>query len=51
MLHYSDFNNEFESHKYSSNCQMRAIVSQGGRPVEYWSKNLSETQQKYPTTD
>ena len=30
---------------------MGAIISQNGRPVAYWSKKLSSTQKKYPTTD
>ena len=51
MLHYPDFNKEFEIHTDSSNYQMGAVISQGGRPVAYWSKKLTETQQKYPTTD
>ena len=51
MLHYPNFNKEFEIHTDSSNCQMGAIISQGERPVAYWSKKLSEAQQKYPTTD
>ena len=51
MLHYLDFNKEFEIHTDSSNYQMGAVISQGGRPVAYWSKKLTETQQKYPTPD
>ena len=30
---------------------MGAVISQGERPVAYWSKKLTETQQKYPATD
>ena len=30
---------------------MGVVISQSGRPVAYWSKKLTETQQKYPTTD
>ena len=30
---------------------MGAVISQDGRPVAYWSKKLTDTQQKYPTTD
>ena len=30
---------------------MGAIISQNGRLVAYWSKKLSNTQKKYPTTD
>ena len=51
MLHYPDFNKPFELHTDSSNYQMGTIISQNGRPVAYWSKKLSTTQKKYPTTD
>ena len=51
LLHYPDFNDVFEIHTDSSNYQMGAIISQKGRPIAYWSKKLSETQQNYPTTD
>ena len=51
MLHYSDFNKEFKIHADISNYQMGAIISQEGRPMVYWSKNLSEIQQTYPTTN
>ena len=47
----SIFNKEFEIHTDSSNYQMGAVISQNGRPVAYWSQKLTETQQKYPTTD
>ena len=50
-LHYLDFNKFFDIHTDSSEYQMRAIVSQNGRPVIYWSKNLTDTQKKYPITD
>ena len=51
ILHYPDFNKVFEIHTDSSNYQMGAVISQGGRPIAYWSNKLTETQQKYPTTD
>ena len=44
MIHYPDFGKEFEIHTDSSNYQMGAVISQGGRPVAYWSKKLTETQ-------
>ena len=42
ILHCPDFGKEFEIHTDSSNYQMGAVISQGGRPVAYWSKK--ETQ-------
>ena len=51
LLHYPDFNKPFDIHIDSSEYQMGAVISQGGRPIAYWSKKLSDTQKKYPTTD
>ena len=51
MLHYPDFNMRFEIHTDSSEYQMGAIISQGGIPIAYWSKKLTDTHTKYPTTD
>ena len=51
MLHYPNFGKEFEIHADFSNYQMGTVISQGGRPVVYWSEKLTETQQKYPITD
>jgi len=42
---------KFEIHTDSSNYQIGAIISQGGRLVVYLSKKIFEAQQKYPTTD
>ena len=51
ILHYLDFNKEFDIHTNSSNCLIWAIISQKGRPVVYYSKKLIETQQTYLKTD
>ena len=51
ILHYPNFGKEFELHTDSSKYQMGAVISQGGRPVIYWFKTLTETQQKYHKTD
>ena len=50
MLYYPDFNKKFEIHTDSSNYQMGAIISQGGRPVACWFTKITEDQQKSPTT-
>ena len=51
MPHYPDLGKEFNIHTDSSNYQMGTRISQGGKPVAYWSKKLTETQQKHITTD
>ena len=51
MLYYPYFNKPFDIHTDSSEYQMGAVISQNRRPVAYWSKKLTETQRKYPTTD
>ena len=51
LLHYPNFNKPFDIHTDSSEYQMGAVISQDGRPIAYWSKNLSDAQNKYPTTD
>lgn len=51
MLYCPDFNKDFKIHTICSDYQIGAIISQNGRPVAYWSKNLSDTQKKCPTTD
>ena len=30
---------------------MSAVISQNNRPIACWSKKLTDTQRKYPTTD
>ena len=51
ILHYLDFNEEFDIHTNSSNCSIGEIISQKGRPVVYYSKKLIETQQIYLKID
>ncbi len=35
----------------ASNYQMGAVIIQQKRPVEYWSRKLTETKQKYHTME
>ena len=51
LLHYLDFQKEFDIYTDSSDHQMRGIISQNGRLVAYWSRKLSATQKKYPTIE
>ena len=51
LLYYPNFNRRFDIHTDSSQYQMGAVISQDNKPVAYWSKTLTDTQKKYPTTD
>ena len=51
MLYYPDFYKFFDIHTDSSEYQMGAIISQNERMIAYWYPKLTDTQNKYPTTD
>ena len=51
MVHYPDFNKEFEIYIDSGDYQMGTIISQNKRPVTYWSKKLSDTEKNIPATE
>ena len=51
MVHYPDFNKEFEIYIDSGDYQLGDIISQNRRPVAYWSKKLSDTEKNIPTTE
>ena len=51
ILYYPDFNKFYDIHTDSSEYQMGEIISQNERMVAYWSPKLTDTQNKYPSTD
>ena len=51
LLHYHEFNEEFEIYTDASKYQMGGIITQKGKVIAYWSKKLSSAQTKYPTIE
>ena len=49
-LVYPDYFNEFDIFTDASSKQMGAVMSQGNRLVVFFSRKLSETQQRYIVT-
>ena len=51
ILAYPDFDEPFEIHTDASGYQLGACISQKGRPIAFYSRKLSPTQQRYTTTE
>ena len=51
MLAYPDFDKEFQIHTDASHTQLGAVISQDGKPIAFYSRKLSPTQQSYITTE
>jgi hypothetical protein len=49
MLWYPDHNKPFHIYTDASDYQLGAVIIQEGIPVAYYFRELTETQQKYPT--
>ena len=50
MLAHPDFSKPFEVHTDSSNYQLGGVISQGEKPIAFFSKKLNQAQKKYPIT-
>jgi hypothetical protein len=50
LLAYPDFNKPFELYMDASATQLGAVIAQGNRPIAFFSRKLSEMQQKYSVT-
>ena len=48
---YPNFNEEFEIYTDASARQLGAVIVQNNRPLAFFSRKLSETQQKYSVTE
>ena len=48
---YPDFNALFEIHTDASKLQIGAVVSQKGKPIAFYSRNMNSAQQNYTTTE
>ncbi len=46
VLAYPDFSKPFEIYTDASSMQLGAVITQDNRPIAFFSRKLSETQQK-----
>ena len=51
VLAYPDFSKPFEVFTDVSSMQLGAVITQDNRPIAFFSRKLSETQQKYSVTE
>jgi hypothetical protein len=51
VLAYPDFNEVFEIYTDASTRQLGAVIVQNNRPIAFFSRKLTETQQKYSVTE
>ncbi len=51
VLAYPDFLKPFEIYTDTSSKQLGAMITQDNRPIAFFSRKLSETQQKYSVTE
>jgi hypothetical protein len=50
-LAYPDYSKEFEIYTDASSQQMDTVITQQNRPIAFFSRKLSTTQQKYSVTE
>jgi hypothetical protein len=51
LVTFPDFTKEFEIHTDASKLQLGACISQGGKPVAFYSRKLQPVQTRYTTTE
>jgi hypothetical protein len=51
VLAYPDFLKPFEIYTVASSTQLGAVITQDNRPIAFFSRKLSKTQQKYSVTE
>ena len=51
LLTYPDFSKPFDIHTDASKVQLGACISQGGRPIAFYSRKLLPAQTRYTTTE
>ena len=51
VLAYPDYNKVFEVYTDASSTQLGSVITQSNRPLAFFSRKLSETQQKYSVTE
>ena len=50
FLAYSDFSKPFEIYTDASATQLGAVITQDKRPLDFFSRKLSDTQKRYSVT-
>jgi hypothetical protein len=51
VLAYLDFLTPFEIYTDASSTQLGAVITQDNRPIAFFSRKLSKTEQKYSVTE
>ncbi len=51
VLAYPDYDNTFEVYTDASSTQLGSVITQSNRPLAFFSRKLSETQQKSSVTE
>ena len=51
LLAYPDFNRRFDIHTDVSNYQLGAVIIQNGKPIAFYSPNLTRPQTRYIVTE
>ena len=51
VLAYPDYSKTFEVYTDASSTQLGSVITQSNRPLAFFSRKLSETQQKYSVTE
>ena len=51
LLIYLDFNETFKIHTNASALQFGSVISHKGKPIAFYSKNLTDSQQRYTVTE
>ncbi len=51
VLAYAEFLKPFEIYTDAFSTQLGAVITQDNRPIAFFSRKLSETQQKYSVTE
>ena len=51
LLDYPDFNKKLHIYTYDRNLQLGEVIIQGGRPIEFYSRKLTNPQTRYTMTE
>ena len=51
LLAFPDFKKKFTIHTDASKTQLGAVISQEGKPIDFYSRKLNQAQTRYTTTE